>query len=282
MRFILVSGFICFWVLFSHSQVKTISFYFQEESTKLAPTSLNDISNFKDLLLEKDIQVIEINGFVKEGTKSNPKNLAQKRIDYILETFQFDEVQFSTNAFGLVHEAVSFSINNWDRVDLYFFQGRKKRTPLEQSNDSIPLITKEVIKQIEPIIPQTPESKLPSLSSVKFIGGTKKIQAKAYPQLEALRDTLINNEELTIEIRGHVCCEDKMRLSKKRAKAVYKYLVKEEIEKRRLSYKGYSNSLPLAFPEETNKDREANRRVDVVFTNFPSSVKRKKKNPKIL
>ena len=52
-------------------------------------------------------------------------------------------------------------------------------------------------------------------------------------------------------------------LSTGRAKAVYDFLLVNDIEPERLSYKGYGNSKML-FPEPKNKDQsEANRRVEV-------------------
>ena len=47
-----------------------------------------------------------------------------------------------------------------------------------------------------------------------------------------------------------------MALSKKRAKHVYKELIKMGISEERLRYQGFSNSLLLVNPERTEADRK--------------------------
>jgi outer membrane protein OmpA-like peptidoglycan-associated protein len=69
-----------------------------------------------------------------------------------------------------------------------------------------------------------------------------------------------------IHVRGHVCCGPSYRLSKRRARKAYKYLKRAGISKTKLSYKGYSDSKPLRWPEEEPEDEAANRRVDFVLT----------------
>ena len=84
--------------------------------------------------------------------------------------------------------------------------------------------------------------------------------------LDVLYDTLKKNPALKAHIRGHVCCDNNMRLSRKRAKAVHDFLIKMGIPESRVSHKGYSNSLPLVYPESDESDRRLNRRVDVIFS----------------
>jgi flagellar motor protein MotB len=56
-----------------------------------------------------------------------------------------------------------------------------------------------------------------------------------------------------------------MEVSEKRAKAVYDYLTKNEIDSSRLNFKGFSNTIPLIYPEITDEDSQRNRRVDIIF-----------------
>jgi outer membrane protein OmpA-like peptidoglycan-associated protein len=80
-----------------------------------------------------------------------------------------------------------------------------------------------------------------------------------------LIDLLNKNPTWTLHIRGHVCCGPSEKISKKRAKNVYKYLKHAGISPERLTYKGYSDSLPKAFPEKTEADEAQNRRVDFII-----------------
>jgi outer membrane protein OmpA-like peptidoglycan-associated protein len=77
---------------------------------------------------------------------------------------------------------------------------------------------------------------------------------------------LRENPKLKIQIQGHVCCEveNKKRLSRKRALAVYDFLVGKGISKKRLSYTSFGSTRPLhPLPEKTEEERTANRRVEI-------------------
>ena len=87
---------------------------------------------------------------------------------------------------------------------------------------------------------------------------------------------LIDHPELEIEISGHLCCGVEIRdgdgydydhltwdLSKNRAQKVYHFLVKNGIEKSRLTYRGMGLEKPLVFPEKNEKDEALNRRVEI-------------------
>jgi OOP family OmpA-OmpF porin len=73
-----------------------------------------------------------------------------------------------------------------------------------------------------------------------------------------------------LEIGGHASTEGSdnhnMRLSDRRAKAVMTYLVeKAGVKTDLLAAKGYGETKPLADPEETDADRERNRRVEFLI-----------------
>jgi len=78
-------------------------------------------------------------------------------------------------------------------------------------------------------------------------------------------DFMRNNENVHAFIRGHVCCADDYALSYNRANLVYQELTRRGISPKRLSLKGFSNTMPLA-PENSDANRQLNRRVDVIFT----------------
>ena len=88
----------------------------------------------------------------------------------------------------------------------------------------------------------------------------------SYSEIKSLGDFLTKYPELSVLIRGHVCCGPNKKLSKKRAKKVFKSLKEMGIRKKRISFKGMSNNEPAVSPEETEKDRQMNRRVDVIFS----------------
>jgi outer membrane protein OmpA-like peptidoglycan-associated protein len=72
-----------------------------------------------------------------------------------------------------------------------------------------------------------------------------------------------DNPALEIEIEGHVCCANDMRLSVDRALTVLEYLVRNGIQEKRLKYKGHSNYNPIT-EENNEEERIMNRRVEVM------------------
>ena len=101
---------------------------------------------------------------------------------------------------------------------------------------------------------------------MKYVGSNSSIDPNYRYVLEHLVELLLKDTTLHVHVRGHVCCGPSYRLSKKRACKAYRFLKKSGIDPARLSYKGYSDSAPLAFPEETEEDEIKNRRVDFIIS----------------
>lgn len=100
---------------------------------------------------------------------------------------------------------------------------------------------------------------------IRFVGSSTDIDGNYKYMMEDLVKFLTTYDDFHIHVRGHVCCGPAERVSKKRAKTVYKYLLQAGIDKDRISYKGYSDEIPAVWPEKTEEDAEANRRVDFVI-----------------
>ena len=94
------------------------------------------------------------------------------------------------------------------------------------------------------------------------------IADEALPKLKRLKDFLLLNPTISIEIQGHVNEEGKnslsaYRLSKKRAEKIMKYLITKGIDAKRLKAVGFGNSKPLFESPIDDIQREANRRVEI-------------------
>lgn len=118
--------------------------------------------------------------------------------------------------------------------------------------------------QVKFEIPDTSEFRFEL--DIKYVGASTKINANYQYVLEHLIEVLNQNPELYLHIRGHVCCGPAPRLSEKRAKKVYKYLLEMGIPENRMTYKGYSDEAPLIYPEKTDEDGMKNRRVDFILS----------------
>lgn len=101
--------------------------------------------------------------------------------------------------------------------------------------------------------------------NIRFIGSSTEIDGNYKYVMEDLVNFLHKYDDFHIHIRGHVCCGPAESVSKKRAKSVYRFLLASGIPKERMSFKGYSDQIPAVWPEKTEEDAEANRRVDFVI-----------------
>ncbi|HLG41516.1 MAG TPA: OmpA family protein, partial [Chitinophagaceae bacterium] len=112
------------------------------------------------------------------------------------------------------------------------------------------------------------------LKNINFYGGTPFPLPESSATMDELLETMRVNHTLVIEIRGHICCvaypDDSpyqntgTGLSEERAKTIYAYLTGNGIDAKRVSYKGFGHSMPIyPYPEQTEEERIANRRVEM-------------------
>ena len=87
--------------------------------------------------------------------------------------------------------------------------------------------------------------------------------------LDLLIEFLEENKTICIQIQGHTDDigndADNLILSGNRAKSVYSYLIANKISPKRLTYKGYGETRPVAS-NETEEGRARNRRTVFVIT----------------
>jgi outer membrane protein OmpA-like peptidoglycan-associated protein len=110
--------------------------------------------------------------------------------------------------------------------------------------------------------------------TVYFATNRDEILAKSFPVLEALADTLKKNLWVKrVRIEGHTDdrgrAELNLDLSKRRARSVLEFLVKQGVERDRLLSEGYGKGQPIAS-NKTADGRAKNRRVDFVIVDPPS------------
>ncbi len=101
--------------------------------------------------------------------------------------------------------------------------------------------------------------------SMRYYGSEFRVDPNYNYLLDEIAIWLIQDTTVHLHIRGHVCCGPSKRLSKRRAKKVYRYFLQAGVPKDRLSWKGYSDTCPVNWPEKTAIDEAANRRVDFVI-----------------
>lgn len=255
--------------LLSLAEVEVVSFYFDEDSAAPNGYSNEKMKSFKEMMTSYEIQVIEINAYADiNGTSEANKILAKERADRLIAYFGLNDENILLNVYGSHKIVLNFTPYSWDRVDFYYHKGDSRSAIVatadnDMSTDLVNTLSTEVapVPKIEEI-----SMNVPIIIPIKFKGGTNTIEKGSQPRLEQLYNTMMKYPTLNVHIRGHVCCGNNKRISKKRAKVVYAYLKQKGIDKKRMTFKGYSNEEPLVFPEVSPSDRAANRRVDVIFS----------------
>ena len=108
------------------------------------------------------------------------------------------------------------------------------------------------------------------INDINFATNSYELTQASSLVLEVLIEFLQDNPTINIEIQGHTDNigkrEDNMILSENRAKAVYEYLINNDINPNRLSYKGFADTRPIAT-NTTEKGRAMNRRTVFVILN---------------
>jgi OOP family OmpA-OmpF porin len=92
------------------------------------------------------------------------------------------------------------------------------------------------------------------------------IKPEAYPVLDKIVSLVKQNPQMKMEIQGHTdnvgSAEYNQKLSENRAKAIVDYLVRNGIDPKKLDYRGYGLTQPVAS-NDTEDGRAENRRVEL-------------------
>ncbi len=268
---ILLGAFI---TLTSFAGVEIRSFYFDPDSKEITAEAREIVEEFHELYERYYIQVIEMNGYSQSAdTPKENEKIAQHYIEVIRQELSVDESQMTINNYSNNQIKLNFTPGSWNRVDIYFYQGEEKVIIpdvliTETADTDTSLKDIDLKRKAVPVINEIAQND-PIVMPIRFEGGSTKIdEEETGDYLDYLYNTMVKHPELYAHIRGHVCCKKRWLRSRRRAKAVYKYLVDKGIDKKRISFMGYSNARPRVYPEITAADRNANRRVDVVFTDY--------------
>jgi len=108
-----------------------------------------------------------------------------------------------------------------------------------------------------------------TFKNIRFVVNSYQLLPVSLVELTRLLQFMNDNPTVKIEISGHTDSTgneaNNLTLSASRAKAVANYLVINGIDVKRLSYKGYGSSRPIA-DNTTEEGRAKNRRTEVVIT----------------
>jgi len=117
----------------------------------------------------------------------------------------------------------------------------------------------------EVILVKVTQKEIKILQKIFFVYSRATIKKNSYPILMQVLDVLRNRPDLRVRIEGHTdnigSKKYNYRLSRKRARAVRRFLIRKGVSPNRLSAKGFGKSRPLTG-NRTKKGRATNRRVE--------------------
>ncbi len=297
-------AFLLFFAFANSYSQEQFSVFFDSNKFDLKKQEITKLNNW--ILAHKEVKIIGVYGFCDEdGTNGFNDTLAKKRIDFVFNTFNGKvkmREDFKTRSFGELHNISKIKAEN-RKVTLFYilpkdFSHENEIIALSKSNivpiaPIVPQIPKPdprlSIRYPEKLVFQNPdgtksEIKLDTifmkkvtiaktgeklkLENLNFTLNTFAIVNESRGKLYELLYVMKSNPVLKIEIQGHLCCVavDRVGLSTSRAKAIKGFLVANNIDKNRISYKGFGSDVPIfPLPEKTEKEAAANRRVEILI-----------------
>lgn len=237
---------ICFIASPKIKEYLDVNFIFEPMTGELQESS--EGGKLLDLRADKNEAGLKI--LVRDYETGKPviANLTITGMRDITAAYQGSDFHFSVERSGKVQLKVD--------AEGYFFVDREE--PVSANTET------EIVVWIEPL----GEGKSMQIDEIEFIPGSSGFLESAEPKLRRLRDFMALNAGVKIEIQGHVHSNgentlEAQKLSEARAKRVYNYLVENGIDKMRLTFIGYGNTMPIFPNAQFASEEQANRRVEI-------------------
>lgn len=153
----------------------------------------------------------------------------------------------------------------------YGFRAEAKGYIAVSQNEDFTLVNeyKEIVRNLELIPLKAGETV--QLNNIFFAQGKAEMLPESEPELERILQLMNDNPNLEIELGGHTdnqgSSSANLRLSDSRALSVMTFLIDNEIDKKRLKYKGYGGTKPIAS-NASSESRKTNRRVEIKILKF--------------
>jgi outer membrane protein OmpA-like peptidoglycan-associated protein len=205
----------------------------------------------------KNTEITKILGYCDSiDTKNYNKKLAERRLESIRDLLEKSGLKFNKNlekiAFGKDFKQSKIQAEN-RKVTIFYNEQQIK------TNES------ELTKQIR----NSKVGETIKLPNIYFFNNSDQIVAKSQPTLFDLLTAMEENPKLKIEIQGHICCQlvsDINDVSTARAKTIYSYLIRNKIDRKRMTFKGFGISKPIhKIPEKNETEADENRRVEILI-----------------
>ncbi len=217
------------------------------------------------LELPEDVpSIVIVKGVVSDKITNSPLGSPLKVTVYSLDSNKIVGFYNSSHATG----SYIFTVPH---DDTYGMQVEAEGYLLHSENFTVPKTTEvtELSKHVE--LQPIKEGNKVVLNNVFFQYNKSKLEPGSKMELKAVKDFMLKNPELFVEIGGHTDSigseQYNLRLSEARALAVKKYLEKLGVQSNRLTYKGYSFLHPIAS-NQTEEGRKKNRRTEFLVLTY--------------
>ena len=218
-------------------------------------TSILEINEW--IAKNKNVEITKLLGYCDSiDTKNYNKKLAERRIENVQVLLDKSGLKFNKDlekiAFGKDFKQSKIQAAN-RKVTLFY--NEIQTLPIES----------ELTKKIK----SSKIGELITLPNIYFFNNSARIVPKSDATLYDLRCAMEENPKLKIEIQGHICCQlvaDYGNISTARARAIYNYLLRNKIDRKRMTFKGFGTLKPIhKIPEKTDQEEDENRRVEILI-----------------
>ncbi len=261
--------FFCFFsIFFSAIAQESIIVYFDFDQDKL---NIKESTKLDEWMLNySNSRITNINGYCDwKGSNQYNDILSFKRIqtvfDYLTKNKIAIDEAYIQKAFG---ENFSQDKNQALNRKVEIFYINRLQDEVKVIREITPSTSVELKKEtLAEKLKVATKGDLIVLKHINFYNNSAKILPKSKAILQELLMVMLDNPKLKIEIQGHICCQPSNRMdhiSTDRARAIHDYLVTNDINRNRLSYKGFGVTRPIhSIPENGPQQEEENRRVEI-------------------
>lgn len=268
-----------FFLFISLSAQEKIVLFFDLNKEVINEKSSVDFSTW--LETSGPVKILKIEGFCDSiATNTYNKELASRRVKTVYELLKNNAIpiidKIELNAVG---ENFPQSKNQGENRKVIVYYQSSKTTNVKTKNpievvDKTKEQQEELISQpqITTLLDQLENAKvgdLIQLQNLNFYFNSERIMTESEPILTNLLNALKMNPQLKINIHGHICCNvdpNDVKLSYRRSKFIFDYLIRNGIATARLGHRGFGSSKPLyRLPERNEAERVANRRVEILI-----------------
>jgi len=243
------------------SAQEKLNVYFDFDKHDLNDEAVKKINSW--IAEGKNYEVTKLYGFCDwKGTNVYNDTLAMKRVTEVYRFLKESQIKVKKDieirGFGEDFEQSKVQGEN-RRVTIIF----QEATPVAEKKPEI------AIEPLKEKMKGAKKGDLIKLDNIYFFNNSAKTVPSSEPLLYELLCIMNDNPNLKIEIQGHICCKRPNQpegISTARAKTVYNYLIRNRVDRKRMSFKGYGVTRPVhPIPEKTPQEEDENRRVEILI-----------------